>query len=122
MIKGLLGSKGITVTGGDTSVPYINQNTTNPMTGMMRVWGADLQTFDGSNWICMNSSYATVSLDPELQVLLDWVKSKQRQEIELLELAVKNEAVRIALENVKKAQDQLTITAHLSREHETVTS
>ena len=122
MIKGLLGSKGITVTGGDTSVPYINQNTTNPMQGMMRVWGADLQTFDGSNWICMNSSYATVSLDPELQVLLDWVKSKQRQEIELLELAVKNEAVRIALENVKKAQDQLTITAHLSREHETVTS
>jgi hypothetical protein len=122
MIKGLLGAKGITVTGGDTSVPYINQNTTNPMQGMMRVWGADLQTFDGSNWICMNSSYATVSLDPELQVLLDWVKSKQRQEIELLELAVKNEAVRIALENVKKAQDQLTITAHLSREHETVTS
>jgi hypothetical protein len=122
MIKGLRGDQGITVSGGDTAVPYINQNTTNPMQGMMRVWGADLQTFDGSNWICMNSSYATVSLDPELQVLLDWVKSKQRQEIELLELAVKNEAVRIALENVKKAQDQLTITAHLSREHETVTS
>ena len=39
--------------------------------------------------------------------------------IEILEKAMKNEAVRIALENVKEAQDQLTIIAHLSREYET---
>jgi len=34
-------------------------------------------------------------------------------------MATKNEAVRIALEDVKKAQDNLTITAHLSRDYET---
>jgi hypothetical protein len=119
MIKGLQGNIGLTVTGGNTSVPYVNQNNNNPIQGMIRVWGNDMQVFDGSSWLNMSTSYATVGLDQDTQNLLQWVKSKQRQEIEILELAIKNEAVRIALENVKKAQDQLTITAHLSREHET---
>jgi len=119
MIKGLQGNIGVTVNGGNTSVPYVNQNNNNPMQGMIRVWGTDMQVFDGSSWLNMSTSYATVGLDQDTQNLLHWVKSKQSQEIEILELATKNEAVRIALENVKKAQDQLTITAHLSREHET---
>jgi hypothetical protein len=39
-------------------------------------------------------------------------------DIILMQMAI-NFGYKIALENVKKAQDQLTITAHLSREHET---
>ena len=119
MIKGLQGISGLTVSGGNTSVPYINMNITNPMQGMVRVWGSDMQVFDGSTWINLATSYATVGIDQETQNLLSWAKSKQRQEIEILEKAMKNEAVRIALENVKEAQDQLTIIAHLSREYET---
>ena len=119
MIKGLQGNNGLTVTGGNTSVPYVNQNISNPMQGMMRVWGTDMQVFDGTTWMTMNTSYATVGLDQETQNLLSWAKSKQRQEVELLEIATKNEAVRIALENVKEAQEQLAIIAHLSREYET---
>jgi hypothetical protein len=119
MIKGLQGISGITVSGGNTSVPYVNQNHSNPIQGMIRIWGSDMQVFDGSSWMNLSTSYSTVGLDQDTQNLLHWVRSKQRQEIEILELATKNEAVRIALENVKKAQDQLTITAHLSREHET---
>ena len=119
MIKGLQGISGLTVSGGNTTVPYVNQNITNPMQGMIRVWGSDMQVFDGSSWMNMATSYATVGLDQDTQNILQWVRSKQRQEIELLELATKNEAVRIALENVKEAQEQLTIIAHLSREHET---
>ena len=119
MIKGLQGITNVIVSGGNTSVPYVNQNPSNPMQGMIRVWGNDMQVFDGSSWMNLSTSYATVGLDQDTQNLLHWVRSKQRQEIEILELATKNEAVRIALENVKKAQDQLTITAHLSREYET---
>ena len=119
MIKGLQGNSGLTVTGGNTSVPYVNQNN-NPMQGMIRVWGSDMQVFDGTAWINMSTSYATVGLDQETQNLLNWAKSKQRQEIEILEKATKNEAVRLALENVKEAQDQLTIIAHLSRDYETI--
>ena len=119
MIKGLQGIDGLTVSGGSTSVPYVNMDITKPMQGMIRVWGSEMQVFDGTTWMSMNTSYATVGLDQETQNLLSWARSKQRQEIELLEIATKNEAVRIALENVKEAQEQLAIIAHLSREHET---
>ena len=119
MIKGLQGNIGVTVNGGNTSVPYVNQNPSNPMQGVVRVWGSEMQVCDGTAWITMSTSYATVGLDSETQNLLTWARSKQRQEIELLEKATKNEAVRIALENVKEAQEQLTILAHLSRDHET---
>jgi hypothetical protein len=119
MIKGLQGISGLTVTGGTTSLPYVAPNANNPMTGMLRINNTEIEVFNGSMWQQLSTSYATVGLDQETQNLLSWAKSKQRQEIELLEMATKNEAVRIALENVKKAQDNLTITAHLSREYET---
>ena len=99
MIKGLRGDQGITVGGGDTSVPYINQNTTNPMQGMIRVWGSDTQVFDGSNWICMNSSYATVSLGPELQILLNWGRRKMIQEQDLQSLMEKHPGLKDAKEH-----------------------
>ena len=86
MIKGLLGNCGIKVSAGDTSVPYISLNTTNPMTGMMRVWGSDTQVFDGTSWLNMNSSYATVSLDSESQALLDWARRKMQEELNLEKL------------------------------------
>ena len=99
MIKGLRGDQGITVSGGDTSVPYINQNTTNPMTGMMRVWGTDMQVFDGSSWLNMNSSYATVSLGSELQVLLNWARRKMIQEQDLKSLMEKYPGLKDAKEH-----------------------
>jgi hypothetical protein len=78
-----------------------------------------MEVFDGTSWVMLNMDYASVGLNGEAEALLDWIKSKQRQEIELLELASKNQAVLTALENVKKAQEQLTIISHLAREHET---
>jgi hypothetical protein len=110
MIKGLLGAKGITVSGGDTSVPYINQNTTNPMTGMVRVWGSDIQVFDGSSWIHMNSSYATVSLDSELQVLLDWGRRKMQEEQDLQLLMEK-------YPGLKEAKEHYDIMLALTKDH-----
>jgi hypothetical protein len=113
-------SRYIMAGGGGSSMPYVPSNSNNPIQGMIRVNNQDMQVFDGSSWVTMYNSVASVSLTPEAELLLDWIKSKQRQEIELLELASKNQAVLIALENVKKAQEQLTITAHLAKEmHET---
>ena len=48
MIKGLTGNNGLTVSGGGTSVPYVNQNNNNPMQGMIRINGNLLETFDGT--------------------------------------------------------------------------
>jgi hypothetical protein len=110
MIKGLRGDQGITVSGGDTSVPYINQNTTNPMTGMMRVWGSDTQVFDGSSWLNMNSSYATVSLGSELQVLLNWIRRKMIQEQDLQSLMEKHPGL-------KDAKDRYEVMLALVQEN-----
>lgn len=55
MIKGLMGEKGIVVGSGNTSVPYVNQNQSNPMQGVVRVWGTDMQVFDGSAWVGMTT-------------------------------------------------------------------
>jgi hypothetical protein len=122
MIKGLMGSRGIAVNGGDTSVPYVNQNVSNPVQGMIRVWGNDMQVFDGSNWMNITTSYATVGLDPVTQEAIDWVKQKMQDEKELHQLSKENPAVQIALENLKRAREQLDVTIILSKEHEKSTS
>jgi hypothetical protein len=107
---------------GGTASTYINGYAGAQGIGNMRYNTSSqrMEVFDGSSWVMLNMGSASVGLSPEAESLLDWIKSKQRQEIELLELASTNQAVLIALENVKKAQEQLTITAHLAKEmHET---
>ena len=125
MIKGLMGSRGINVLSGNNSLQYVNQNTNNPMQGMVRIWGTEMQVFDGSNWQNIQSSYATVELDGETQQLLDYVRKKQREEAEIEALSNDHPAVRIAKENLNKvkaeleqAEKQLRATVILSKDHE----
>jgi hypothetical protein len=129
MIKGLTGSNGITVNGGNTSLQYVSQNTTNPIQGMIRIWGTDMQVFDGSGWTNIQSSYATVSLDPEIQLVIDWARKKMISEEVLLSLPSDNPAVKIARANVnrirqelKQAEEQLKITEILSQDEYTTAS
>jgi hypothetical protein len=119
MIKGLQGTIGVTVSGGNTSVPYISQSSTNPMQGMMRINGSDMQVYDGNNWLTMSTSYATVGLDHDTQVLLQWARKKRDEESAWESLAKDNQAVKIALENYRQAEQQLKITKNLAREYET---
>jgi hypothetical protein len=125
MIKGLMGSKGVNVLGGNTSLQYVNQNTSNPMQGMVRIWGTDLQVFDGAAWCNIQSNYATVELDGETQVLLEYIRKKQKEEQEIEVLSKDHPAVRIAKENLNKvkaelenAEKQLKATVILSKEYE----
>ena len=120
-----MGSKGVNVLGGNTSLQYVNQNSSNPMQGMVRVYGTDLQVFDGSNWSNIASSYATVELDAETQTLLQWIREKQKEEREIESLSNDHPAVRIAKENLNKskaemerAEQQLKATVILSKEYE----
>jgi hypothetical protein len=119
MIKGLQGISGVTVSGGNTSVPYVNQNPNNPVTGMMRVWGSDIQVFDGSSWISMSTSYATVGLDQDVLDIVQWARKKRDEEKMWQSLANENKAVKIALDNLEQARQHLDITAKLARDYET---
>ena len=91
----------------------------------MRIWGTDMQVFDGSSWQNIMSSYATVELDGETRALLQWIRDKQAEEREIETLSNDHPAVRIAKENLNKikaameqAEQQLKATVILSKEYE----
>lgn len=111
MIKGIMGGKGVVVSGGDTSLPYVNQNDLVPLQGMIRVWGTDMQVYTGSAWMNMNTSYATVSLDQDTQDLLQWARTQRTMAMNRLTLAQNNPALMKALEKLKKAEDDFELLA-----------
>jgi len=119
MIKGLQGVSGITVSGGNTALPYVGPNSSNPVTGMMRINGTEMEVFNGSSWLQLSTSYATVGLDQDVLDIVQWARKKRDEENEWYKLASSNEAVRIALDQLEQAKTRLELTAILSREYET---
>ena len=109
MIKGLTGSQGVTVSGGNTALPYVNQNSINPVQGMLRIWGTDMQVFDGATWMPISTSYATVSLDQDTQDLLQWARAQRTMALNRMTLAQNNPALMKALEAVKRAEDNFEL-------------
>ena len=109
MIKGLMGNQGVIVSGGNTSVPYVNQNSSNPMQGMIRIWGSDMQVFDGTAWINMATSYATVSLDAEAQSLLEWARKQRQLEMNRASLIENNPALENAYRAILRAEQNFDI-------------
>lgn len=109
MIKGLIGNQGVIVNGGSMSMPYVSTNPNNPMQGMMRINGNDLQAFDGSNWIGVSTSYANVSLDAETHEIIMWAKAQRTMALNRMKLAQENPALMKALEAVKRAEDNFEL-------------
>ena len=121
MIKNITSSgRYMQVSGGNAST-YINGNSGAQGVGNMRynTTNQNLEVFDGNNWIIMNMDYVNAGLTPEAESLLDWAKQKRNEELAWKSLAEDNQAVKIALENLNKARQQLDITAKLARDYET---
>jgi len=121
MIKGLMGGANIVVNGGNTSMPYVsmsNGNMSNPMQGMLRINGSDMQVWDGSGWITISTSYATVDLSPDAQSVLQWAREQRDKQLEYVRMAKDNPAVQNALNAIKHAEAQLDLIAKLSKDYE----
>ena len=114
-----MGNQGVRVSAGDVSTPYINNNSSNPMQGMIRLWGSDFQVFDGNTWIQLASSYATVSLDPDTQDLLLWARKQREQERARASLIENNPALENAYKTILRAEQNFDILAKFV-EHDTV--
>jgi hypothetical protein len=111
MIKGLTGITGITVSAGNTALPYVGPNSNNPMTGMIRINNTELEVFNGTSWQQISTSYATVSLDQDTQDLLQWARTQRTIAMNRMTLAQNNPALLKALEAVKRAEDNFEILA-----------
>ena len=120
MIKGLMGNQGVIVAGGDTALPYVNPNPNNPMTGMLRINNTNIEVFNGSSWQMVNSSYATVSLDPETQDLLQWVRTQRTLELNRQTLLKNNPALEKAYEALKRAEENFDLLSTIAGEYEHV--
>lgn len=117
MIKGLTTSGRYTVvSAGNTSVPYVNQNISNPIQGMLRISGSDMQVFDGTSWIVMNTSYATVGLTGEAESLLDWARKKRDEETFLESLAKTNPTIKDLVGQIKQKEEQIEMVMILMKD------
>ena len=114
-----MGTCGVTVSAGNTALPYVGPNANNPMTGMLRINNTDIEVFNGNSWQQLSTSYATVTLDQDILDIIQWARKKRDEELVWQSLAEKNQAVKIALENLEQAKQQLNITAKLARDYET---
>jgi hypothetical protein len=120
MIKGLTGTCGVTVSGGNTALPYISPNSNNPIQGMLRVNSSELEVFNGTGWQQLPSSYATVTLDQDILDVIMWARKKRDEELEIEQLAKNNIAINDLLSQIKEKQHQAKMIATLIKKEETV--
>ena len=97
-------------------MPYINSNINNPMQGMLRISGNDMQVFDGSSWITVGGAYPSVSLNGAAAAAITWVQEKMAEEASIKELAAKHPAVADALNTINEAYDKLKVIVALTEE------
>ena len=121
MIKGVMSGSGINVQGGHTSFPYIPQNSNNPIQGMIRVNGQDLQVFDGSSWVMLGTSYSTVELNGDTQAIIQWAREQRDKQMKREQLIKDNPALQKAMEAIEKAEANFDLLAKFV-ENDTVNS
>lgn len=113
MIKNLFQGIGIEVAGGGSQYPYINMS--NPNAGKVQFNGTTFDVYDGTNWLNISGSSATISLDKETLDILDWVKRKRDDELMLEERAKSNPALADLLNQRKELEEKIKILEILSR-------
>ena len=109
MIKNLTGGPGVIVNGGNNVSQCINQNTNNPMQGMIRLNGSDFQVFDGSNWLMLTTGHPSVGLDGETLDLLQWARETKNREFSRESRVRSNPALQKAYEAVQRAEANFDI-------------
>jgi hypothetical protein len=109
MIKGITGTLGVTVFGGNNVSQYINQNTNNPMQGMIRLNGSDFQVFDGTGWQQLATAYPSVGLDEDTQDLLQWSRTQRQLDLNRKFLIENNPALAKAYDSIKRAEANFDI-------------
>lgn len=111
MIRNITGGYGIHVSGSIYNAPYID--TTRASAGMVRYVGGNLEVYDGSSWLPMQSSYPQIELDHETQEILRWAQTRMVEEQRMQALAKSHPTVADALLARDRAEDALKIATAL---------
>lgn len=114
MITGISGGQYVYVSNTTGGVRY--SNNINPLSGTIRYnqYG-QTEIFDGHSWIPHNFN-PTVALSPDACEAISWALKKMLEEKELEQKAKNNPAVKAAIDNLRRAEEQLKTTLILSKE------
>jgi hypothetical protein len=115
MIKAIHSSgRYIQVIGANPST-YVNANPGAQGVGNLRfnTSGQRLEVYDGSSWLELNTSYASIGLNPDAEAAIEWAQRQMTEEKRLAALAKDHPAVADAMEAVKQAQERVQVVAAL---------
>lgn len=119
MIKGLYSnSPFITISGGNPGSTYVPSHSGAPGIGNMRYNpnSQNIEVFDGSVWVIMQSNNAYVSLDNEAVSLLEWARKKRNEELERERLAETSPAIKDLIEQIQQKEEQIKVVQSLIKE------
>ena len=111
MIRSITGGAGIHVSGNSYNSPYID--TTRPSSGMLRYINNNIEVYDGSSWLPLQSSYPTIELDGVTQEAIQWTRRRMEEEKHILELAKNHPTVADALAARERADEAVRIAVAL---------
>ena len=100
MIKGITGGNSVMVTGGYSNYPTFNMNYNNPAIGALRYnpSSQNTETFDGSAWVQISSSYPSIMLADSAERAIAWATKKMEEEAYVLGLSKEYPAVKALLD------------------------
>lgn len=116
MLRSLTGGQFITVENGYSPTPYIPSTTSNNMAGMMKFNSStgNVEVFDGSTWLIISNLGARVGLTADASQAITWALKRIEEEKEWERS--NHPAMKLAVENLQRARQQLEITAILIKE------
>lgn len=102
MINGLTtSSPSVVVQGGGSSFPYVNNYSGQSMVGQLRLHNGNFEVYDGTAWLSIQSSYATVGLSMTAEEAIQWARTKMKEEQELDDLCKKHPALAEAYDRLQ---------------------
>jgi hypothetical protein len=116
MIKTISGAGKYIVTYGHGAHTSINVNSGGMGIGQLRFNSLTQNTeiYDGYSWIPMQTDSVSVTLSPEAEELLDWVKQKRDEEKRIKDLAKANPTIADLVTQRNKIDEQISIVKTLS--------
>ena len=107
----------IYVAGGTPQKTYISQGN-GPGVGNMRYNPSsnNIEVSDGTSWIPMFSSNATIGLDGTTINILKWAEKKMLEEAERNKLAETNPAINDLMKQIKDKEEQIRVVQTLIKE------
>jgi uncharacterized spore protein YtfJ len=122
MIDYVIGGEYLNVTSNKGAQPYINMNSSQPMVGSLAYdhGSGSMKVYDGNVWQTIGGGSATVNLNPDAIVILNWAKKKMQEEAERERLAETNPTIRDLMNQIKQKEEQLNIVQTLIKEEEKI--